>query len=116
MTIGEQHLRPLCDVSDDLIDPRLGIIERVEETFRDAGAPNFFHFWAKTCDIGAFSRQRNARYTGGAAVDRGNALAKAIGEAVERCCAALFETEDLPLASYSDAAFPCVSPDEFALC
>src|ERR1700744_1503942 len=111
----EHDFGPLCSAAEKLVDPRFGIIERVEETFRDSGTPNFFHFWAKTCDIGAFRQQQNTRYSGGAAVERGSAVAKAIGEAVERYCAAIFDLEDLPLAPYSDAPRPCVSPDEVAV-
>lgn len=111
----EPGLHRLYDVLDQLVDPRVGIIRYVEEVPRDAGEPNFFHFWAQACNVEAFSRQRNFARGGGAAIDRGFALAKAVGEAVERYCSALFELEDLPLASYDDAPFPCIPPEDWAL-
>lgn len=105
----------LYDVLDELVDPRVGIIRYVEEVPRDAGEPDFFHFWAGAAGVEAFSRQRNFAKGGGAAVDRGHAMAKAIGEAVERYCSALYEIDDLPLTSYEEAPFTCVSPESFAL-
>jgi ribosomal protein S12 methylthiotransferase accessory factor len=42
-------------------------------------------------------------------------VAKAIGEAVERYCSAIFNVDDLPLSSSESAGFHCVSPGQFAL-
>jgi ribosomal protein S12 methylthiotransferase accessory factor len=114
MTV-DPALSRLYDVLDELVDRRVGIIRYVEEVPRDAGEPNFFHFWAGACDTEAFSSQRNFAIGGGASVDRGSAMAKAIGEAVERYCSALYEIEELPLTSYEDAPFACVPPEQFAL-
>jgi ribosomal protein S12 methylthiotransferase accessory factor len=113
--VSTAALRRLYAALDDLVDPRVGIIRSVDEVRRDAGEPDFFHFWAQACDVEAFSGQRNFAVGGGAAIDRGAAMAKAIGEAVERYCSALFEIEELPLASAASATFPTISPAEFAL-
>ena len=56
----------------------------------EPGAPSFFHYWALAADTGAFAEQRNFARTGGASDDADRALAKAIGEAVERYCAAVY--------------------------
>lgn len=108
-------LRRLADTSDVLVDPRVGIVASVEEVPRAAGAPDFFHFAAQACSTAAFSRQQNFAVTGGAATSRDLALAKAIGEAVERYCAALYNVNELLLTSYADAEVPCVQPRDFAL-
>jgi ribosomal protein S12 methylthiotransferase accessory factor len=115
MTAVKPALRHLAGAVEELVDNRVGIIQSVEEVRPDAGEPDFFHFWAKACEVEAFSPQRNFAKGGGAAIDRGAALAKAIGEAVERYCSALFEFEELPLTSYDEAPFACVAPEEFAL-
>lgn len=106
---------PIAGIADRLVDPVTGIVSHVQEVPREPGSPDFFHFSAAACDTSAFSRQRNFQNTGGAATKRENAVAKAIGEAVERYCAALYEAEELPLACASEAPFPIVRPDEFAL-
>jgi ribosomal protein S12 methylthiotransferase accessory factor len=42
-------------------------------------------------------------------------MAKAIGEAVERYCAACYEMDEFPFTSYDEATFECVLPEDFAL-
>jgi ribosomal protein S12 methylthiotransferase accessory factor len=100
---------------EHLVDGRVGIVRYVEEERRDAGAPNFFHFQAKAGNTAAFSALENFSNSGGAAADRETAMAKAIGEAVERYCSAIFDYEALPLFSYDEAPFSCVAPSEFVL-
>ena len=46
MTAAPPSLRRLIDVFDDLVDDRVGIVERVTEVRPEAGAPEFFHFAA----------------------------------------------------------------------
>lgn len=108
-------LARLLGLLDDIVDEKVGIVRRVQMVPREAGAPDFFHVAAQACQTRAFSRQANFGAAGGASTDRDVAIAKAVGEAVERYCAALFEVEELPLDTYRDAPFPCVSPSEFAL-
>jgi ribosomal protein S12 methylthiotransferase accessory factor len=108
-------LRRLEEVAPLLVDPVVGVIRGVEEVRREAGAPDFFHFGGQACDTSAFAPQRNFAYTGGASVHRGTALAKAVGEAVERYCAAIYDIDDFPLASFDEADFAAVEPEAFAL-
>jgi ribosomal protein S12 methylthiotransferase accessory factor len=105
----------IAGIADMLVDPVTGIVSHVQEVPREPGSPDFFHFSARACDTSAFSRQGNFQNTGGAATKRENAVAKAIGEAVERYCAALYEAEELPLVSASEAPFSVIPPKEFAL-
>ena len=96
-----------------LIDEQIGIVRGVHHARRHAGAPDFFHVYAQACNTRAFCAQRNFARAGGAAADRSDALAKAVGEAVERYCAAIYDARDFPLA-YADAR-SCVDPATFAL-
>lgn len=99
----------------DLVDPEVGIISYLAEIRREPGAPRFFHFASRACDTSWFCRQENFRVGGGAATDRRRAAAKAVGEAIERYCSAIYEIEELPLCALADASFDCVAPSEFAL-
>ena len=105
----------LNDILDYLVDDLVGIVHSVEGAQNAAGVPNFFHFWALASNTQAFSRQANFARAGGASIDWETARSKAIGEAVERYCAAIYYPEELPISSYENAPFPCIAPTEFAL-
>jgi ribosomal protein S12 methylthiotransferase accessory factor len=105
----------LAEIVDCLLDPRVGIIQFAGELPIEAGAPNFFHFYAKVCNTEAFDPRKNFAAGGGASTERASALAKAIGEGVERYCSAQYDLEELPLYSWEKAPFRCVEPDAFAL-
>ena len=105
----------LLRVLDDLVDHTVGIIHDIEELPREAGAPEFFYYYARSCNTEAFCDQKNFAEGGGASTRRDVALAKAVGEAVERYCPALYCKEELPLTTFRQASFPCVHPSEFTL-
>lgn len=109
--------RHISEIVDDLIDPCVGILRDAEESPRQAGDPDFFYFSAGLCNPGALSGRPFFKDAigGGASTRRDIALAKAVGEAVERYCPALYNVEECPLASVGSAPFPCINPDEFAL-
>jgi ribosomal protein S12 methylthiotransferase accessory factor len=108
-------LTGLPAVAAELVDPHVGIVGFVEEQPRQAEEPDVFRFVARACNTRALCPQENFAYGGGAAQTRAAAAAKAIGEAVERYCAAQYVAEELPLASASDPRLDCVDPAEFAL-
>ncbi|RMH06925.1 MAG: hypothetical protein D6704_06115 [Nitrospirae bacterium] len=108
-------LAPLFALFDVLVDPQVGIIHHVQEIPRYPGAPDFFQFVAQACDTKAFCDHANFAKAGGASTTRERAMAKAMGEAIERYCAAIYEKEAFPLASSAQAPFPCIPPHEFAL-
>jgi ribosomal protein S12 methylthiotransferase accessory factor len=108
-------LEALLGVLDDVVDDRVGLVRHIEMVPREAGDPDFFHVAAKACNTAAFCRQANFANTGGAATDLTVATAKAVGEAVERYSAAIYDHEALPVCCYADAPFPCAPPAEFAL-
>ena len=94
-----------------LIDSRVGIVRAVGELPRQAGDPDLFRFTAAS----ARSNYQDFVYSGGASLDRATAIAKAIGEVIERYCAGLVDPRALPLSSYRAASVACVRPSEFAL-
>ena len=110
-----QRFRRLSDVLGVLVDDRVGIVRRVVESPRQAGAPDFFHYYAQASNTSAFCQQENFPNTGGASAIREVAIGKAVGEAVERYCSAIFDVEEFPLTAFEDASFACVSPEEFSL-
>lgn len=115
VTATATGLNRLIDALPSIVDRRVGIVQSVGEIVREPGTPEFFHYYARACDTSAFTRLENFRDTGGASSDRGIAMAKAIGEAVERYCSAIFHYEDLPLTPFNEADFACIEPERFAL-
>jgi ribosomal protein S12 methylthiotransferase accessory factor len=111
----DRGLGKLLAVLDRIIDPRVGVMSAVWELPPDPGTPRFFHFRGFACNTGAFAPDSNFRETGGASTDRWLAMAKAVGEGVERYCSALYDREECKLSTYDDADFPCVPPGDFAL-
>ncbi len=107
----EHFLRAL----DYVADPRVGIVKRIEEKLRLPGTPEFYHVYAEACRTERFGWADNFRYTGGAAVDFDRAVAKAVGEAIERYCSAFFDLDELPLHSFEEAPFKCTEPESYAL-
>ncbi|MBI4665607.1 MAG: YcaO-like family protein [Nitrospinae bacterium] len=98
-----------------LVDNRAGIIKTLHESPLSPGAPRFSHVYALASNTRAFCGQRNFANSGGAAADVVTAAAKAVGEAVERYCGAIFDMDEFPLTSAAAAGFNCVDPASFAL-
>src|SRR6185503_713248 len=115
MIAVETNLNKLFRVVDSLVDERIGILRYVKEALSQAGAPAFFHFYSRACDTGAFSFHQNFAETVGASAHRSVAMAKSIGEAVVRYCAAIYSKEEFALETYESAPFRCVAPENFAL-
>jgi ribosomal protein S12 methylthiotransferase accessory factor len=113
--VRRERLGRLLGRWDDLVDPSVGIVRKVCELRPDDDEPDFFHYLAKACDTGRFAKLSNFRDTGGVSIDRYSAIAKALGEAVERYCSAIFDYRDLTLAPYRELEERAVSPDRFAL-
>lgn len=108
-------LRRLQDILPDLLDPRVGLIQYIFEQPKEAGAPEIFRYVAEASNTRAFCGQSNFAIASAAASSRDMAIAKTIGEAIERYCAAIYDAQDFPLISYRAADFPCIHPDQFAL-
>src|SRR5438046_497419 len=98
-----------------VVDERFGVVEWISQLPSPAGDPACFHYAAKAADTQAFARNQNFSNTGGASRRRDLAIAKAVGEAVERYCSAVFDVVDLPLCTRADAPFACIEPDAWIL-
>lgn len=115
MTHRRKDFSVLSTAVESLVDDQVGIIRFVRETPKDAGDPDFFHYYSQACNAKTFWKQKNFGRAGGASSNREMALAKAVGEAVERYCSACYDADELQLTSYEKAQFSCVPPGEFAL-
>ncbi len=99
----------------ELVDWRFGIIRSVREIPTDEDDPNFFHYSSETGDTSQFTRLRNFGYNGGVSTVREVAVAKAMGEAVERYCSAIFDYRELTYCSFNELDALAVNPSDFAL-
>ncbi|MCA1458226.1 YcaO-like family protein [Bradyrhizobium sp. BRP22] len=101
-----------------LYDPKVGIlnsIHSIQENDREAGSPEFFRYMTVAAGTRALSGLENFSVGGGGSTSRDLALAKAIGEAIERYVAAIYDRRDHPIYTYQSAPFQCVPPTDFAL-
>lgn len=110
--LSYQRLR---DILPELVHPDYGVIAYVQELPRQNDMPDFVYFKAEIADTGIFGLQTNRPATGGTSLDRDRALAKAVGEAVERYCSAVFSHSELPLISYREIEGTAVHPSQFSL-
>jgi len=117
MTLSEasrQRLEKIVGLWDQLVDAKVGVIQTVEELAIDDDDPEFFHYYSRACDTARFTAMKNFGDNGGASVDRYIAIAKAMGEAVERYCAAIYDPSDFLFAAYRDLKVRAVHPDLLA--
>lgn len=100
---------------DSLVDPRVGIVREVTELAVDHDEPEFFHYLSTACDTSRFTPLRNFGNNGGVSTDRYAALAKAVGEGVERYCAAIFDCSELTFAPHRELGAVATPPEDYAL-
>ncbi|HEY0639726.1 MAG TPA: YcaO-like family protein [Pseudonocardiaceae bacterium] len=108
-------LPAILDAWPDLVDRRTGIVRELAELRVDDDDPPFVHVLSTACTTEAFGYLPNFGNNGGAGATPYTALAKAIGEAVERYCAAMYDPGDLPLVPYERLGEPATPPWSFAL-
>lgn len=108
---------PLVQLLPSLVDDHVGVLHAVSEVRRRPGAPRFFHYAAHLSNTMAFSEYANSGSRGAAAADRETAVNRVILDAIAGYCAALVSEEDgkHPICSAGRAAFPCATPEEFAI-
>jgi ribosomal protein S12 methylthiotransferase accessory factor len=109
------RLARLLGLWNILVDPKVGIVREVRELVRDDDDPDFFHYLSRACNTARFTAMSNFGNNGGVSVNRYAAMAKALGEAVERYCSAIFDYRDLVYAPYSELEKPATRPGDFAL-
>jgi ribosomal protein S12 methylthiotransferase accessory factor len=93
-----------------------GVIRLVEEVPLDPeDAAEVSLFVSSLSEASRFSMPLSNRMHGGMALAKSIAKAKAIGEAVERYCAAFIDPDEVVYASYKEVADRAVHPGQFAL-
>lgn len=108
-------LQRLLGVWDYLVDSKVGIISEIKELPTEEDDPRFVHYLSRAADTSAFSRLRNFAANGGVSTNRRVAVAKALGEGIERYCSAIFSYHDLTFASFTELRQPATHPESFAL-
>jgi len=98
-----------------LIGHKTGIIKTLVELPLETDDPPLFLWVAELADTSRYSPLKPASGGSGTAAIRGIAQAKAIGEAVERYCAAMYADDDLILADYRSIASDAIDPRTFPL-
>lgn len=107
-----------CDILDlwsELVDRRTGIVREVRELLIDDDEPGFVHYLSFAASTEAWGLLPNFGNNGGVGTDRRTALRKALGEAVERYCSAVFSYADLIWSTYGELRDRAVCPEAFAL-
>lgn len=100
---------------DRLVDDKVGIVNEVTSLAVEEDEPDFIHYLSTACSTDRLGQLRNFGNNGGVGIDHGSAVAKAIGEAVERYCSAFFNYADLHVSSYRELPSVGTHPDAFAL-
>lgn len=94
----------ILDRWPDLVDARTGIVREVRELLLDDDEPSFVHYLSSAASTAAWGLLSNFGENGGVGADRLTAIRKALGEAVERYCCAIFDYDDLVWSSYDGLA------------
>lgn len=105
----------LLGLWDYLVDEKVGIVREIRELPTEPDDPDFFHYLSTACDTARFAELSNFGNNGGVSTTRYGAVAKAVGETVERYCSAIFGYQDLTYGTYAGLGRPAAHPDNFAL-
>ncbi len=105
----------ILDAWPDLVDARTGIIREVAELRIDDDDPPFVHYLSTSSNTEAFGLLPNFGNNGGVGTSARSALAKALGEGVERYCSAFFDVDDFVWSSFADLRSAATAPESFAL-
>jgi ribosomal protein S12 methylthiotransferase accessory factor len=101
----------------DLVSPRTGVIRSLRPQSRAASEPEPPHLWTAWLSNYDFqARPRTDRVMAGKGATEASAKAAAVGEAVERYCAAHWgPTENRFTATLDEVDRPCLTPDDCVL-
>ena len=108
-------LQPTLRALRHLLDRETGLIQELDWYAVRYDDPQLEHCHTTLADIGCFTGQEANRYTGGTALTKQAALAKAIGESVERYCADLADRDDVLLAPYREVRGRATDPRRYVL-
>lgn len=98
-----------------LLDRDVGVIQAIEWYSPRFNEPHFIHCHATLADVGRVTGRTCSRGTGGTALTEDLALAKAIGESVERYCGDLFAEDEIIYAPYRKIKDEATDPRRFVL-
>jgi len=99
-----------------LVDERTGIIQRLYNLPLEANDPKLFHVAAPLTDTSRYPFETKCfRFNGGAALTKERATMAAIGEAVERYCAGLYDPDSFISGRVGDLGTNAIAPWEFVL-
>jgi ribosomal protein S12 methylthiotransferase accessory factor len=107
---SRSRLERIISLWPQLVDPSVGVIRQVEELPIDDDDPDFFHYYSRACDTSRFTAMTNFGENGGASSDRHAAIAKAMGEAVERYCSAIYDPAEFRFAAFPSLTGRAVPP------
>jgi len=100
-----------------IIDSRTGLIRRILELDRIPGEPNFFQYVSYLTDLDRILPKRNYPKVGtGASINRHEAKAKAIGEAIERYCGSVYFENEIIFDTYQNLVDKAINPLCFPSC
>ncbi len=100
---------------DDLLDQQTGIITSIQFYKVRLDDPQFVHCHATITDTARLAGGMKIPGTGGTALTEDVALAKAIGESVERYCAEFYDPGAITVARYRDVYAEAIDPARFVL-
>lgn len=103
----------LFDLIPYLVDEEFGIINQVISLPRQSDMPDFMYFKAIVANTGVLGFEENFTIGGGTALTRDRALAKALGEGVERYSSAIYNREELLWGKYLDFPSKAIHPQAF---
>lgn len=98
-----------------LLDSDCGVIQAIEYYKVRYDDPQFAHCHAMMADISRVTGRFCNRSTGGTALTKDAALAKAIGESVERYCSDMCDVDDVLLIPYAHVRREATDPRRFVL-
>lgn len=99
----------------DLLDAETGIITRIEFCKPRHNDPQFVHCHANITDTQRLAGGFKIPGTGGTALTEDVALAKAIGESIERYCGEFYDPESIVVAPVRKVKEGCIHPARFIL-
>ncbi|MEP2746234.1 YcaO-like family protein [Bauldia litoralis] len=100
---------------EGVFDPGVGIVSALDRIAEAPDAPRYVHLRARLCNVETLGGVATSRSVEVAAVDRPAAVLAALGAGVSHYCAAMYQSDGLPVDTAVDAAFPCIAPADFAL-
>ena len=112
---GKSDLRQTLETLPHLLDEHTGLIKKIEWYTQRYNEPQFIHCHATMPDLTRITGRVCSHGTGGTALAEDAALAKAIGESVERYCGDFWNNDQIVHASYTSVKDQAIDPERFVL-